>query len=219
MGKKHANEMQFWTLEEYQRFARVIKSGNPELYHAIEVLYWCGVRLGEMLALTYSDVDLEKKTVRVSKSYQRIKGKDVITDPKTHKSNRVIAIPDALCDELRIFFGMHYVYGKDDRIFSISKHRLYDFMSSGSDKAGVKRIRIHDLRHSHVSLLIEMGYSAVAIAERLGHESIEITFRYAHLFPTQQTSMADDLSKMMVSSNDREPGSGKVIRFRGRAAR
>ena len=60
-------------------------------------------------------------------------------------------------------------------------------------QTGVKRIRIHDLRHSHISLLIDMGFTALAIAERVGHESIDITYRYAHLFPTRQTEMADKL--------------------------
>ena len=60
-------------------------------------------------------------------------------------------------------------------------------------EAGVKRIRIHDLRHSHISLLIDMGFTALAIADRVGHESIDITYRYAHLFPTRQTEMADRL--------------------------
>ena len=59
--------------------------------------------------------------------------------------------------------------------------------------SGVKRIRIHDLRHSHISLLIDMGFSAVAIADRVGHESIDITYRYAHLFPSKQIEMADRL--------------------------
>lgn len=67
-------------------------------------------------------------------------------------------------------------------------------MERGSKAAGVKKIRIHDLRHSHISLLIEMGFSAVAIADRVGHESIDITYRYAHLFPSTQTEMADKLS-------------------------
>ena len=66
-------------------------------------------------------------------------------------------------------------------------------MDRGAKSAGVKRIRIHDLRHSHISLLIDMGFSAVAIADRVGHESIEITYRYAHLFPSKQTEMADKL--------------------------
>ena len=67
-------------------------------------------------------------------------------------------------------------------------------MQRGSEAAGVKKIRIHDLRHSHVSLLIDMGFSAVAIAERVGHESIEITYRYAHMFPSKQTEMAERLN-------------------------
>lgn len=66
-------------------------------------------------------------------------------------------------------------------------------MDRGAKAAGVKRIRIHDLRHSHISLLIDMGFTALAIADRVGHESIDITYRYAHLFPTRQTEMADKL--------------------------
>ena len=60
----------------------------------------------------------------------------------------------------------------------------------------MKRIRIHDLRHSHISLLIDMGFTALAIAERVGHESIDITYRYAHLFPTRQAEMADKLDSL-----------------------
>ena len=71
--------------------------------------------------------------------------------------------------------------------------QLSRVMKRGSEKAGVKRIRIHDLRHSHVSLLIDMGFSAVAIADRMGHESSDITFRYAHLFPNIQDDMANEL--------------------------
>ena len=69
-------------------------------------------------------------------------------------------------------------------------------MTRASKAAGVKRIRIHGLRHSHISLLIEMGFSAVAIADRVGHESTEITFRYAHLFPSTQQTMADQLNSL-----------------------
>lgn len=80
-----------------------------------------------------------------------------------------------------------------DRLVLATKSFLHHEMDRGSKAAGVKRIRIHDLRHSHVSLLIELGYSALAIADRLGHESTEVTMRYAHLFPNKQEDMADDL--------------------------
>jgi len=67
-------------------------------------------------------------------------------------------------------------------------------MDRGAKEAGVQRIRIHDIRHSHVSLLIDMGFSAPAIADRVGHESIDITYNYAHLFPSKQTEMAVKLN-------------------------
>ena len=73
---------------------------------------------------------------------------------------------------------------------------LLQDMEKGCKVSGVKVIRLHDLRHSHVSLLIDMGFSALAIADRVGHESIDITFRYAHLFPTRQIEMADKLDMM-----------------------
>ena len=93
---------------------------------------------------------------------------------------------------------MQYGLKKKDRIFTVTKSYLHHEMDRGAKAAGVKRIRIHDLRHSHISLLIDMGFSAVAISDRVGHESIEITYRYAHLFPSKQKEMAnrlDDLGK------------------------
>ena len=158
MGVEERREMLFWTKEEYLKFADAMMD-KPLSYYAFEMLYWCGIREGELLALTPTDFDFEAGTVSISKSYQRLKGKDVITTPKTKKS----------------------------------KHYLHHEMDRGAKAAGVKRIRIHDLRHSHISLLIDMGFTALAIADRVGHESIDITYRYAHLFPTRQTEMADKL--------------------------
>ena len=91
---------------------------------------------------------------------------------------------------------MLYGLKKKDRIFTVTKSYLHHEMDRGANAAGVKRIRIHDLRHSHISLLIDMGFSAVAIADRVGHESIDITYQYAHLFPSKQAEMADRLDDL-----------------------
>ena len=192
MGKPKGREMLFWTKAEYLKFAEAMMD-KPLSYYAFEMLYWCGVREGELLALTPGDLDFEKQTVTISKSYQRIKGKDVITDPKTPKSNRVIQMPAFLCEEMADYIKSLYGVKPTDRIFTVTKSYLHREMDRGAKEAGVKRIRIHDLRHSHISLLIDMGFTALAIADRVGHESIDITYRYAHLFPTRQTEMADKL--------------------------
>lgn len=150
--------------------------------------------MGEMLALTKKDIDFKRGIIRITKSFQRIKGEDLITDPKTPNSIRNVQMPDFLAEELKDYIGSLYGVDDSDRIFPITKSYLHHEMKRGCEASGVKKIRIHDLRHSHVSLLIDMGFSAVAIANRVGHESIDITYRYAHLFPTRQNDMADKLN-------------------------
>ena len=167
---------------------------KPVSYYAFEILYWCGLRLGEMLALTPADFNFDNRTIRINKSYQRINGEDVITDPKTAKSKRIVNMPEFLCDEMKDYISSFYGIEDDDRIFQITKSYMHHEMDRGCKAANVKRIRIHDLRHSHVSLLINMGCSAVDIANRVGHESIDITFRYAHMFPNKQSEIANKLN-------------------------
>ncbi|MFT9056352.1 MAG: site-specific integrase [Ethanoligenens sp.] len=203
MGKEKSKEMLFWTKDEYLKFSEAMMD-KPMSYYAFEMLYWCGIREGELLALTPADFNFEKCTVSITKSYQRLNGKDVITDPKTPKSNRMIKIPEFLRDEIKDFIGQLYGIQPNARLFPVTKYYLRHEMDRGAEETGVKRIRIHDLRHSHVSLLIEMGFSAVAIADRVGHESIDITYRYAHLFPSKQKEIADKLEK------ERLPEDGNV---------
>ena len=195
MGSEEHKEMLFWTKEEYKKFSFEMMD-KPVSFYAFEMLYWCGIREGELLALTAADFDFEKETVRINKSYQRLHGEDVITTPKTKKSNRMIKMPKFLCEEMQEYLSMLYGLKKKDRIFTVTKSYLHHEMDRGANAAGVKRIRIHDLRHSHISLLIDMGFSAVAIADRVGHESIDITYQYAHLFPSKQTEMADRLDDL-----------------------
>lgn len=162
MGKENTKEMLFWTKEEYLKFADVIMD-KPVSYCAFELLFWSGLRTGELLALTKEDFNFLNKTIRINKSYQRIKGQDVITDPKTPKSKRTILMPDFLSEHVSEYINSLYKIKGSDRIFYITKSYLHHEMDRGSKLADVKRIRIHDLRHSHVSLLIEMGFEAVAI--------------------------------------------------------
>lgn len=192
MGKKKNREMLFWTKEEYLKFADAMMD-KPMSYYAFEMLYWTGIREGELLALTSADFDFEKRTVTINKSFQHLNGRDIITSPKTEKSNRTIQLPKFLCDEMQDYLKMLYDVGLEDRVFPITKSYLHREMDRGAKEAGVKRIRIHDIRHSHVSLLIDMRFSATAIADRVGHESIDITYNYAHLFPSKQAEMADKL--------------------------
>ncbi len=197
MGSSKGQEMLFWTKEEYLKFADSMMDKTLS-YYAFEMLYWCGIRLGELLALTAQDFDFQKSTVTINKSYQRLRRKDIITSPKTPKSNRTIKMPDFLCEEMQEYIGLLYGVKPTDRLFTVTKSYLHHEMTRGAKEQGIKRIRIHDLRHSHVSLLIEMGFSAVAIADRMGHESIEITYRYAHLFPSKQTEIADKLDRERI---------------------
>lgn len=189
MGSKEAGEMQFWTKDEYLRFSEAVMD-KPLSFHAFELLYWTGIRCGELLALTPSDFMLESSRLRINKSYQSLNGVDTVTDPKTPKSVRTIVMPAFLRDEMADFIEMRDDVAPDERLFAVTKHFLAHEMERGCKASGVKRIRIHDIRHSHVSLLIEMGFSALAIAERMGHEAVDITYRYAHLFPTKQDEMA-----------------------------
>lgn len=192
MGEKEANEMEFWTKEEYSKFADEMMD-KPISFYAFEVLYWCGIRLGELLALTPEDVELKSGMLRINKSYQRIGRRDIITEPKTKKSIRTIKMPNFLCEELEEYLKTLYGIKPTDRMFPVTKSYLHHEMDRGSKAAGVKRIKIHGLRHSHISHLIDLGFSAVAIADRVGHESIDITYRYAHLFPSKQIDMANKL--------------------------
>ncbi len=194
IGKSRAEEMDFWTKEEYLQFLEGVRD-KPVSYMAFQLLYWTGARIGELMALTYNDINWEQKTLSINKSYQRIQGRDVITTPKTPKSNRVITLPDFLVEDLREYTSKLYGIMPDARMFQITKSYLTAEMLRGVKKTGVKKIRLHDLRHSHASLLVEMNFSIKEIADRLGHEKVETTLNtYSHLYPNKQAQLADRLN-------------------------
>ena len=195
MGKSKAEEMDFWTGEEFRKFIDSVMNKRLS-YMAFMTLYWTGMRLGELLALNPNDVDLEKRTIAITKSYQRLGKKDVITPPKTSKSKRVITIPAFLAADIKDYMDSLYDLQEDDRLFPITKYYLEHEMQRGIKESGVKRIRVHDLRHSHASMLIELGFSPLEIANRLGHEKVETTLNtYSHLYPNKQTKLAERLDR------------------------
>lgn len=204
IGAQNAEEMHFWTTDQYLIFSEEVMC-EPLAYYCFEVLYWTGIREGELLALTMEDFDFKKKTITINKSLKPVHGKTIIGPPKTKNSYRTITMPDMLCDEMQDYFRMLYEPDKSERIFPVTKSYLYKHMKKGCERAGIDKIRVHDLRHSHVSLLIHLGFSPVEIAKRVGHESVHITFRYAHMFPSAQQQMADKLSGAMERrTNDKK---------------
>lgn len=195
MGKKKAKEMLFYTKDEFQLFINKVMDKRLS-YISFMIFFWTGIRLGELLALTIEDVDFKNKTLIINKSYQRLDKEDVVTIPKTEKSNRVIHMPDFLVDDLKDYIDHVYLNEPTTRLLPVTKYYLEREMKRGAQEAGVKKIRIHDLRHSHAALLIEMGMPILAISERLGHEKVETTLdTYGHLYPNKQRQLADQLNE------------------------
>ena len=202
IGKNKADEMNFWTKEEFSKFVDGIMDKQLS-YTAFMTLFWTGMRIGELLALTPADINFEDKTISISKSYQRIDRRDVITPPKTPKSNRVITIPDFLLADLKDYMNSIYCLQSADRLFPITKYYMEHEIQRGIKNSGVKRIRIHDIRHSHCAMLLEMGITPLEAAERLGHERVETTLNtYAHLYPNKQKELSNKLEKLYQEGLD-----------------
>ena len=201
IGKAKAEEMDYWTYDEYIAFREGVKD-KPLSYICFEVLYWTGMREGELLALSPADIDFDNKLISINRTYQRIGGKDVFTSPKTRKSKRKIPIPDFLCQELSDYIQSRYMLDADERLFPVTKSYLSHEMIRGCKNTGVKKIRIHDIRHSHASLLINQGCDALMLADRLGHEKVSTTLNtYSHLFPHKQQELVHSLESLQATDS------------------
>ena len=194
-GDERKSEMDIWTPDEYKRFSKAISDCEHSFY-AFEVLFWSGMRLGEMLALTPQDIDYENSIIKITKSLQRIDGKIMITPPKTKRAIRDVKVPRFLTKEISDYIQMQYGLMESNRIFDVSKSYLHLEIRRGCNVANLKKIRIHDFRHSHISMLINMGFTPVDIANRVGHENIHITMHYAHMFPHKQDEIVGRLEEM-----------------------
>lgn len=196
IGSGRAEGMKCWTLEEFLSFREGIRDNRNSLI-CFDVLYWTGMREGELLALAEKDIDLDKKEIFINKTYQRLEKQDIISPPKTRKSRRRVPIPDFLCEEIKDYRENPHFDETKERFFPFTKSFLNYEMKRGCKRSGVKKIRVHDIRHSHVSLLIDQGFDALVIAERVGHENVSTTLNtYAHLFPNKQTALVSSLENL-----------------------
>ena len=196
MGKRKRSKITFWTKEEYLKFIALVDDITK--YTMFQTLYYTGIRIGDLLALTYNDIDLDNGIIRINKTVNFKGGKVIFTSPKTPKSNRKITIPQLLVKDLSNYIKKIYSYKMTDRVFPYTKAILYKELKKKSEQAGLKKIRIHDFRHSHASLLIDMGINPLLISERLGHERVETTLNiYSHLYPSRSDELAEKLDKIM----------------------
>lgn len=201
-------EIDFWTLEEFKLFISHIDKNKPHLKLFYQVAFFSGMRAGEMIALTWADIDFYNNKIRVNKSAKLINGSYVTTEPKTKNSIRYITMNNKIISLLKQWKDMQpnfliqnfqNVNTNELLVFQYSeKHPSSEYFSKQIKKIiqkndlALKIIRLHDFRHSHVALLIHNNEKSTTIKERLGHASITTTIdTYGHLYPNSQKSMSD----------------------------
>ena len=200
IGRSKADEMKFWTREQYELFSSNIQKSAIKL--AFDILFYTGIRSGELLALTPADI-LPSKRLSINKNYAKVNGQELFLEPKTAKSKRNIALPDFLYDDIQAYMSKLYGIQPTDRIFYFSKSCLEKEIKHIAEKSELPQIRIHDLRHSHASMLIDMGFDILEISNRLGHESVKTTLdTYSHLYPDKDTKLATELNKLRRPETD-----------------
>jgi len=173
--------------EEYRKFMEICKNKYPEFYSMFYSFIHTGLRKGELLSLEWSDIDFKNGFIHIrSKNGFRPKG----IDKKTGKAKeRIIPIHDGLKGILESMSR------EDDRVFkSYDKHRPRRVLMKIARKAGIDGLtRLHELRHSYATFLLNKGVDIYKIKELLGHSDIRDTMKYAHL-PT--IHMKEDIKRL-----------------------
>ncbi len=195
IGKRRAGEMSFWTVDQFNKFDDVIR--RIQVKTVFELLFWTGMREGELLSVTLNDFNFEKKYVRIIKSYARLNQEDLIQDPKTDKGFRDVPVPQFVLDHLKKYSEVLYDYQPDERLFPFTKHWLGKNLTKYAERAELPRIRIHDLRHSYASMLIEQDTPILLLSELLGHEDVSTTWNtYGHLYPNKHNEVLEKIEKL-----------------------
>lgn len=198
------DEMLFFTYDEYKKFI----SEETELVFkcAFDLLYYCGLRRGELLGLNWVNVDLDKCEIKIRNNAVRDyeNGGYLITTPKTKKSIRTVPLTKRLVEELKqLKDESKQVYGFKENWFVLGYEdimpftRLRDRKNKICELAGVKQIRLHDFRHSCASLLISKGANVTLVAKYLGHSKIDETLNtYSHFFKSDLESIVNALEEL-----------------------
>lgn len=200
-------EMGCWTEKEFSRFLACVPPEREVFRMFFLALYLLGCRKGEAMALTWADIDLDNGIVSINKSVTAKTSEAAwkITTPKNQASYRKVAIPNTLCYKFKKYrqslataaADSDLVFGGDSPLGLRTIDRVF---SQASADAGVKKIRIHDLRHSCASLLISHGVSIVAVSKRLGHSDVEQTLNtYSHLMPRDDEMMLQIVEQTLAS--------------------
>lgn len=182
-----------WTLEDFKTAITVIDDLKAKT--AITLLYWSGMRKGEMFALQWGDVDLNEKRIVISKSFQRLRGRDIITPTKTGNV-RSILLPDTCIEAIKYWKDKQLNPEKDMAVIPYGYRFIEKAIKKAHNELGVPRITIHGLRHSHASFLISQGVNIALISKRLGHSKISMTLdTYSHFFPQDEESFIDKINQ------------------------
>lgn len=194
-------KVDFWTLEEFQKVISLLYKGDyyeHYLFICFWLLFTTGLRIGEAAALQWEDIDFESGIISVTKTlYYKSMNEYTFVDPKTSASIRTVVIDKDTIRELKDWMEVQKKVLKDCNFvlsysgIPTSKHTLPRALEKLAGLAGVHRIKIHALRHSHVALLISMGVNPLIVKDRLGHEKIQTTLgTYGHLYPNSNFEVA-----------------------------
>lgn len=194
-------QFNYWTLEEFKDFLQYVDNFKYRTLYM--VLFYSGMRIGELSALTWKDIDFENNIINIDKT--NYKGKT--TTPKTSSSIRKNKMPYHTMNMLRQYKLQvnseinHYVFGEYGIPLPLTT--IAHNYNAIFKKHDIKRIRIHDFRHSHASYLINKGYDIQIVSKRLGHSKVSVTLdTYAHLYPNKEDeaieAMEDDFKPAEV---------------------